>query len=72
MSQCLHYERDGHRCHQEAVEGENFCFEHDPEYYSSAAHWRRLGLRVAALVLLLAFVVPLLLTGWRVLLALLN
>jgi len=72
MSQCLHFDPDGRRCFRGALEGENFCIEHDPEGEFSAAYWRRLGLRVAALVVLLALMIPLLLRGWLLLLGLLN
>jgi hypothetical protein len=75
VAHCLHLENDGRPCRFEAEEGTSFCRWHSRK--SAAPLWpgldlRRLVLRLAALVLLLVFLVPLGVQGYRLLKSLLN
>jgi len=75
VAQCLHLEDGGRPCRFEAEEGSSFCRWHSPE--GAATLWpgldlRRWILRLAALLLLLAFMVPLGIQGYRLLKSLLN
>lgn len=75
MAQCLHLEDGGRPCRFEAEDGSSFCRWHNSE--GATALWpgldlRRLAFRLAALLLLLAFLVPLGIQGYRLVKALLN
>lgn len=74
MAQCLHLE-DGRPCRFEAEEDSSFCRWHGSE--GARALWpgldlRRLAFRLAALLLLLVFLVSLGIQGYRLAKALLN
>ncbi|MBI4467643.1 MAG: hypothetical protein HY656_09495 [Acidobacteria bacterium] len=76
MPQCFHLDADGRRCPEEAEDGQAFCLWHEaasglrpPLVEAGVA--RRL-FRLAALILLALFLVPLLVQGYRVLRALVN
>jgi hypothetical protein len=74
MAQCLHLDSRGQRCRREADEGAYFC---DKHYLVAApeplgARLRRWGLRLAALVLLVVFLLPLAVQAYRFLRAMLN
>lgn len=74
MPPCLHLDTRGRRCAREAEENGHFCWEHaalggiEPE----PLDLRRLGYRLAALLLLVIFLLPLAVAGYRMLRSLLN
>jgi hypothetical protein len=75
MAQCLHVDKNGRPCSSKAEEGASFCRHHSRE--GAEAVWpgvdpRRLAFRLAALLLLLIFLLPLALQGYRMLRSLLN
>ncbi len=75
MGQCLHLDARGGRCQGEAEEGLSFCRAHGREAAAESeqpAALRRLVLRVAAFLLLVIFLLPLAVEGYRILRALLN
>jgi len=74
MPQCFHLDSRGRRCRRETDDGVYFCDEHalDAEPQRPGVNWRKLGLRLAALVLLVAFLLPLVVRGYRFLMELLN
>lgn len=75
MAPCLHMDAGGRRCRREAEEGVPFCSRHAPESGAPplvSPGTRRVVFRLAALILLALFLIPLLVQGYRVLRALLN
>lgn len=74
MPQCVHLDPRGRRCQREADEGLPFCRWHDPErqLWPSVLDRRRLAFRLAALILLAIFLIPLAIQGYRLLKTLLN
>lgn len=75
MAQCLHLEDGGRPCRFEAEEGSSFCRWHSSDgarALGPGLDLRRLAFRLAALLLLLAFLVPLGIQGYRLVKALLN
>jgi len=74
MPPCLHLDTRGRRCPQEADEGGNFCAAHGAPGADAREppDLRRVGLRLAALVLLVIFLLPLAVQGYRMLRSLLN
>lgn len=75
MHQCLYMQPDGKRCPQRAETDSPFCRWHlrvmmDEE--DPRRRRRRTVLRLAALVALVAFLLPLALQGYRLLKAMLN
>jgi hypothetical protein len=74
MPTCLYLDTRGRRCPREADELGHFCAEHAGHVPGSgeALAIRRLGIRLAALLLLLVFLLPLAVQGYRMLRALLN
>lgn len=74
MPPCLHLDTHGRRCPREADEGGNFCAEHGPLGADGREppDLRRMGLRLAAFVLLVIFLLPLAVQGYRMLRSLLN
>lgn len=76
MGQCVHIEKDGSRCPHPAEESYLFCRWHIQlqlmEEEDPARRWRRFLFRVAALLILLAFLVPLAIEGYRLLKSMLN
>lgn len=74
MPPCLHIDTRGRRCPQEADEDGHFCQEHRTLGPDGRAplDLRRLGFRLAALILLLIFLLPLAVQGYRMLRSLLN
>lgn len=74
MPPCLHVDTRGRRCPREADEQGHFCVEHgalDPSR-RMPPDLRRLGFRLAALMLLMIFLLPLAVQGYRMLRSLLN
>lgn len=70
MAPCLHLDTAGRRCPREAEPERPFCRGHDPASEPAMGlgpDLRRLFLRLAALLLLLAFLVPLVVHGYRLL-----
>lgn len=55
MGQCLHLDASARQCKQQAAEGELFCWAHQSGDRPEVA-WRKWVFRLAALVLLLLFV----------------
>jgi hypothetical protein len=74
MAQCFHLDSRGRRCGRETDDGAYFCDEHAPAIAPQplAASLRRWGLRLAALLLLAVFVLPLVVQVYRFLRAMLN
>lgn len=76
MPVCLHLDNRGRRCPQEAEEDSPFCARHAPvspaESGETPPEWRKRVLRLAALFLLVLFLLPLVIQGYRMLKALLN
>jgi len=72
MPQCFYLDARGRRCPRDAENGTMFCREHDPEALREPPDLRRLGFRLAALVLLIVFLAPLLYEAYRLLRAALN
>ncbi|MGH9787128.1 MAG: hypothetical protein ACRD4U_00310 [Candidatus Acidiferrales bacterium] len=74
MPQCFHLDSRGRRCRRETDEGVYFCEAHVPGAGRErpALDWRKLGLRLAALLLLMAFLLPLVMRAYRFLVELLN
>ncbi len=74
MPQCFHLDSGGRRCRRETDEGIYFCEAHAPDTPTqpAAASLRKWGLRVAALILLVAFLLPLAIQVFRFLRAMLN
>lgn len=76
MAQCLHMDEKGRRCRLPPEEGTSFCHWHDPESATSppllGVDVRRRVFRLAALILLLVFLLPLLVRGYRLVMHLLN
>lgn len=74
MPPCLHLDTRGRRCPREADGGGHFCDEHAGLYVDAPAglDFRQLGVRLAALLLLMIFLLPLAVQGYRMLRALLN
>jgi predicted nucleic acid-binding Zn ribbon protein len=75
MSQCLQIQSNGSRCPHPAEAGYSFCRWHIEEMLEAedpGRRWRRFVLRMAALILLLIFLLPLALQGYRLLQAMLN
>lgn len=74
MPPCLHLDTRGHRCPREADASGHFCDEHAGLYAGAAPEldFRRLAIRLAALLLLMLFLLPLAVQGYRMLRSLLN
>lgn len=74
MAQCFYLDSRGRRCPQEAEEDKPFCAEHDPEGTPSLVSQRlkKASYRVAALLLLVLFLLPLMVQAYRILMAVLN
>lgn len=76
LVQCVHLGPAGDRCPHAAQDDSPFCHWHDPENraepISLGARLRRLGIRLAALVLLVIFLTPLVVQGYQLIKALLN
>lgn len=75
MAQCLYLDPRGRRCRLEAAEEQPFCAGHaevSAAGVEPTVTLRRLVLRLAALVLLLIFLLPLAVQGYRILKSLLN
>lgn len=76
MAQCIHLDEAGRRCSLPAAEESSFCRWHDPESLVAAprlrALVRRRVFRLAAFILLVVFLLPLLVQGYRLLKSLLN
>ena len=76
MPQCLHINEKGRRCRREAEDDSTFCRWHAPEPLAeppllTPELWK-LVLRIAALLVLAAFLFPLALQGYWLLRAWLN
>ncbi|MEE9234948.1 MAG: hypothetical protein V3U28_05895 [Candidatus Acidoferrales bacterium] len=76
MAQCEHLNANGRRCPQEADDGRAFCLRHEP---GSPIHpsvrgrsLRRWAFRLAALLLLTIFLIPLLVQAYRIVRALIR
>jgi hypothetical protein len=74
MPQCFHLDSTGRRCCRETDEGLYFCDEHAPGAapVSAAERLRKWGIRLAALVLLVVFMLPLAVQVYRFLRGMLN
>ncbi|MGH9803759.1 MAG: hypothetical protein ACRD4D_01205 [Candidatus Acidiferrales bacterium] len=74
MPPCLQVDTRGRRCPREANEDGHFCDEHAALGAAGGEprDLRRLGFRLAALILLVIFLLPLAVQGYRMLRALLN
>lgn len=75
MAQCMHLDIRGRRCWLEAAEGLPFCPGHSQEGSTPlppGVDRQRLAFRLAALILLVIFLVPLVMQGYRLLKSLLN
>lgn len=75
MAQCLHLDTRGRRCGQPAEEELPFCPAHgelSAARVEQAVVLRRQVLRLAALLLLAVFLLPLAVQGYRMLRSLLN
>lgn len=74
MPPCLYLDTRGRRCPRDADEDGNFCAEHAAPVAGAReeAGLRRLGIRLAAFLLLVIFLLPLAVQGYRMLRALLN
>ena len=72
MPQCFYLDARGRRCSRDAEDGMMFCWEHDPELVREPFSLRKLGFRLAALLLLIAFLLPLLYGAYRLLRGALN
>jgi hypothetical protein len=74
MAQCFHLDSRGRRCRRETDKGVYFCDEHAPDAapVPPTASLRRWGFRLAALILLVVFVLPLMVEVYRFLRAMLN
>lgn len=75
MGRCLYLDSRGRRCGRQALEEQTFCAEHlllggGPPAEPIAL--RKLVFRVVALTLLVIFLIPLLMQGYRILRAWLN
>ena len=60
MPQCFYLDARGGRCPRDTEDGTMFCWEHGPEALQEPPDLRKLSFRLAALVLLIAFLAPLL------------
>ena len=72
MPQCFYLDTRGRRCPRDAQEGMLFCWDHDPEAAREPVSLRKIVLRLAALLLLIAFLVPLFYGAYRLLREALN
>ena len=74
MPPCLYLDTRGRRCPREAEEDGHFCGEHAVlgGIEREPPDLRRLGYRLAALLLLIIFLLPLAVQGYRMLRSLLN
>lgn len=76
MAQCVHLDRSGRRCLQEAAEDSSFCALHAAERAAEieerAPETQKWVVRLAALLLLALFLLPLAVEGYRMLRALLR
>lgn len=74
MPPCLYLDTRGRRCPREAEEDGHFCREHAAlaGIVPEPLDLRRLGYRLAALLLLVIFLLPLAVQGFRMLRSLLN
>jgi hypothetical protein len=74
MPPCLYLDTRGRRCPQEADADGQFCAEHAGlvPHEQEPLDLRRLGFRLAALLLLVIFLLPLAVQGYRMLRSLLN
>jgi len=74
MPPCLHLDTRGRRCPREADEQGHFCVEHGAlgAGEREPLDLRRRGFRLAALILLVIFLLPLAVQGYRLLRSLLN
>lgn len=75
MARCLYLDSRGRRCGRDALDAQTFCVEHlllgagrPPE----PVPLRKIVFRVVALTLLVIFLIPLLMQGYRILRAWLN
>jgi len=72
MPQCFYLDGRGRRCSRDAEDGRMFCWEHDPEALQEPPDLRKLGFRLAAFLLLIAFLIPLFYEAYRLLREALN
>lgn len=72
MPQCFYLDARGQRCPRDAQEGMLFCWDHDPETAQEPFRLRKMGFQLAALLLLIAFLLPLLYGAYRLLRDALN
>lgn len=72
MPQCHYLDSRGRRCPRDAEDGAMFCGEHDPLALQEPLRLRKAALRLAALLLLIVFLVPMLYAAYRVLREALN
>lgn len=75
MTQCLHLNAGGRRCLSDAEEGLPFCRGHGGQRRMGlhpSPNLRRLAFRLTAFVLLVIFLIPLMVQGYRMLKSLLN
>lgn len=76
MAQCMYLDETGRRCWRTAEEESPFCRWHSeevsPEPGRKGLNLPRLLFRLAALLLLAAFVIPLAIQGYRLIKALLD
>ncbi|MFQ5723402.1 MAG: hypothetical protein ACE5G6_02830 [Terriglobia bacterium] len=76
MAQCQHLDANGRRCPQEADEGRAFCPWHEPGSPLPpplmGKSLRRWAYRLAALLLLTIFLIPLLVQAYRIVRALIR
>ncbi len=72
MPQCHYLDSRGRRCPRDAEEGRMFCGEHDPQALQEPPNLRKAALRLAALRLLIVFLVPMLYAAYRILQEVLN
>jgi len=72
MPQCHHLDPRGRRCPRDAEGGTMFCVEHDLQALQEPPNLRKAGFRLAALLLLIVFLVPVLYAAYRILREALN
>ena len=72
MTQCFYLDTRGRRCPRDAQQGMPFCWDHDPEATREPVSVRRMEFRLAALLLLIVFLVPLFYGAYRLLREALN
>ena len=72
MPQCFYLDAHGRRCPRDAEAGRMLCWEHDPEALHAPPDLRKLAFRLAALLLLIVFLVPLFYEAYRMLKEALN